>query len=207
MRKSLGLILLSASLWIGCQPKQTTAENQETVSETPETNKETYTNGIVYVNNDSLMKHFKLAAKLREMLEAETVRLQTELANKERKLYSDLESLKREARNLSQFEGQQRQKKLINEEQELMLLKDRYTNNLLKMEQDATFKVDETIEEYLGRYCEDKSIDMVFSYSKLGVIRWARKGTEITNEVIEGLNAEYDKEQQQADTTQVSKGK
>lgn len=198
MKTILGTILLAGAVMVGCQqPQNANTNNNTTVVKEQAGPSNNTQGGIVYVNNDSLLKNFKLAIELREQLTDETIKLQTELANKEKKLYGEVEQLKRQARTLSQFETEQRQKKLINDEQALLQLQETYRMRLAKLEQDATLKVDEAIQNYLDRYCDDKPINMVLSYTQLGIIRWAREGHEITNEVLAGLNEEYDNEKKE----------
>lgn len=197
-KKLLTLLFIGGSL-VACQPKKAeTPVKEEKKVEIKEAGVEELKGGrIVYVNIDSLLTNFKLAEKYTKILREETVRLQTELAGQEKQLYAEVEQLKRQAVGMSQFEVGTRQRKLAEKEQGLLKLRDTYTYNLAQQEEQYNIEVNDIITGYLNRYCEDKPIDMVLSYSRLGMIRWARKGFDITDEVLEGLNEEYEEREKE----------
>ena len=65
----------------------------------------------------------------------------------------------------------------------------------MALEQEYNRNIDQAINSFLDEYCQDKPYEMVISNSELGIIRWADKSLDITDEVLEGLNAAYRAEQ------------
>ena len=111
-----------------------------------------------------------------------------------------MQKLQAEAASLSQFEGQNRERKLYAEQDKLQSMQEEYTRNLMLLEQDYNREIDRAINNFLEEYCADKTYEMVLSNSDLGLIRWADKSLDITNDVLNGLNQAY-LEEQAANTT------
>jgi outer membrane protein len=156
---------------------------------------------IAIVNSDTLLSQFELAMFLRDELTERSLKYEGLLRQKESKLRADMEQLQRDAPTLSQFEGQRRQKQLYADQEKLQLKQDEYARKLMIIEQGYNRDIDRAINEFLDRYCADKSFEMVLSHSDLGIVRWAADGLDITSDVLEGLNKEY-KEKQESTTTQ-----
>tara|TARA_R110002050_G_scaffold102774_1_gene211583 strand:- start:18741 stop:19370 length:630 start_codon:yes stop_codon:yes gene_type:complete len=146
---------------------------------------------VVMVNSDTLMSQYAYAEVLRDQLTTATLKYEGILRQKESKLRADAAKLQSEAASLSQFEGQNRQRKLYEAQDQLQQTQEEYSRKLMEMEQGFNRDIHNAINEYLGRYCADKPYEMVLSNSDLGIIRWADKSLDITNEVLSGLNQEY----------------
>ena len=147
---------------------------------------------IAMVNSDSILSKYGYALQLRDNLSDKTVKFETTLRQMESKLRTDMEKLQRDAPTLSQFEGQNRQNKLIRAQENLQLKQEEYTRKLMEIEQGYNRDIHNAINEFLERYCQDKPYEMVLSNSDLGIIRWADKELDITSEVLNGLNQEYE---------------
>ncbi len=189
------LMVTNAMIFGGCQQnndksteqKQAGEQQQEeTAQKAPEA-----AQIIAFINTDTLLDKYQLAIDLREKLNAEKIKYETILSQKERKLYDDLAQLQRDAPTLSQFEGQTRQRKLYEEQDKLQQLQETYFQKLANREEQYNRQMNQAIHDFLETYCADKPYEMVISNSELGIIRWARKELDITSEVLEGLNAEY----------------
>lgn len=146
---------------------------------------------IAMVNSDSILSQYEYALYLRNQLGESTMKFEGTLRQMESKLRVDMEKLQRDAPNLSQFEGQNRQNKLIRAQENLQIKQEEYTRKLMEIEQGYNREIHNAINEFLDRYCIDKPYEMVLSNSDLGIIRWADKDLDITEDVLKGLNEEY----------------
>ena len=146
---------------------------------------------IAIVNSDTLLSQYDYALFLRDELTEQSLKYESVLRQAESKLRADMEKLQRDASTLSQFEGQRRQKELYDGQEKLQLKQEDYSRKLMTIEQEYNREIDQAINEYLDRYCADKSFEMVLSNSDLGIVRWAADGLDITNDVLAGLNTEY----------------
>ncbi len=173
--------------------KEVTSASEATTDATEEPAKKMMI--IAMVHADTIMGNYEYAQFLRDELTTLTLKYESILRQKETKLRGDAEKLQRDAASLSQFEGQNRQRKLYDDQEKLQIKQEEYTRKLMEIEQGYNRNIHDAINEYLGRYCADKPYEMVLSNSDLGIIRWADKSLDITNDVLEGLNAEYEQKQ------------
>lgn len=189
----VGIGMLSV-LMIACETKQEEVKPESTpvVTEKKMVVEEGQKMRVVaMINSDTIMGQYEYAIFLRDELTAQKLKYEGLLRQKESKLRADMEKFQREASTLTQFEGQVRQKALYEAQDKFQMKQEEYARKLYELEESYNRDIDRAINEFLGRYCEDKPYEMVLSNSNLGIIRWAHESLDITNEVLEGLNAEY----------------
>ena len=189
---ALGVLMTS------CDSKTTTDTNTAVEVEQPKEIVESSSKAqlaIAVINSDTILGRYEYASKLRDDLTAQSVKFRGILRQKESALMAEMQQLQAEASSLSQFEGQTRQRLLYEKQEKLQLKQDEYSQKLLILEQQYNRDIDAAIKEYLDRYCEDKPYQMVLSNTDLGVIRWYSSSLDVTTEVLEGLNAEYQEQQ------------
>lgn len=150
---------------------------------------------VAFINTDSIFAKYELAIQMKEDLEAEEERLTKQLQSKESQFMSEYEALQRNAPNMSQFEGQMKQQELLEKQQALVDLQDRYSLKLSNLEQEKNQELNVKIRSFLEGYSKDKPYEVVLSYNEMGIIRWGDKKLDITNEVIRQMNEQYKAEQ------------
>tara|TARA_Y100000782_G_C10188480_1_gene268507 strand:- start:2304 stop:2945 length:642 start_codon:yes stop_codon:yes gene_type:complete len=146
---------------------------------------------VAFINTDSIFAKYELAIQMKEDLEAEEERLTKQLQSKESQFMSEYEALQRNAANMSQFEGQMKQQELLEKQQALVDLQDRYSLKLSNLEQEKNQELNVKIRSFLEGYSKDKPYEVVLSYNEMGIIRWGDKKLDITNEVIRQMNEQY----------------
>ncbi len=146
-------------------------------------------NNIAYIKIDSLMKYYKKADELRKELNESRIKFDSELSSKQKKLMSDAESFRIRAATMSSFEAQQRQKELLEREQQLMQLEQNYGQRLAYTEAGFSNEINDSLNAFLAVFVKSKSYDVILSDNQTGAVLWGNPGNDITQEVIEGLNA------------------
>lgn len=146
---------------------------------------------VALINTDTLFTKYTFAIELKEKLRAKTEQFQLDLQRKENTLRADMQKLQNEAAQMSQFEGQVRERNLLKQQQELQLKEEQYARELMTLEQEFNRDIDREINAFLDDYCADKPYELVLSTSELGLVRWAHSSLDITKEVLSGLNEQY----------------
>ncbi|HBH06766.1 MAG TPA: hypothetical protein DDX92_09200 [Flavobacteriales bacterium] len=197
------VLLIGAFILASCNEPENQTTSAQSEANKPEINEvERASLPVVAVlNSDSVMENYKLAVKFRDKLNTERIRYDNILRNKQEKLLADADQLQKDAPTLSQFEGQVRQRKLLEEEQKLQMLQEQYAGQLMDMESSYTKQLNEKVSGFLKEYCSDKSYDMVISDGEMGLLRWYRDELDITREVVDELNLRYDQEQNKPEET------
>lgn len=146
---------------------------------------------VAMVNSDTIINKYEYALLLRDNLTQKSIQFENILRKKEIQLRNDVSQFQRDAPTLTQFEGKNREQKLIKLQEKLQKEQEDYGRQMITMEQGYNRDIHNAINAYLEIYCADKPYEMVLSNSDLGIIRWADKDLDITQEVLQGLNEEY----------------
>lgn len=97
------------------------------------------------------------------------------------------------ASTMTQFEGQMKQKELAKKEKELYDLQEKFT---VKFQNEQTKLDDEfqnKVNDFIKKYNDKAKYNIIIGASKLGnVVLDYNEGLNITNEVVSGLNEQYD---------------
>lgn len=148
---------------------------------------------IAYVNSDSVLANYTLVKSMREELEKNTKRLETELKNKQASFEKDAAYFQEQVnrKSISEASAQEIYGKLMAEQQKLYELRDQYSTQISQKEFDMNQLLLDSLDNFLKRYNKKMNFDYIFSYNKGGSILTANDSLDITKEVINLLNSEY----------------
>lgn len=149
---------------------------------------------VGYVLIDSLLAYYKMAQDLSEELLASKRSLESELSTKGQKLEKKIADFQYQVQKglITSFDAQQKERQLTEEQQVFINLQNDMQNRLMDEEQDKNVQVYETVIDYVDRYNESKGYNIIISQTSGGVLLYAEKYMNITKEILDGLNAEYD---------------
>lgn len=164
---------------------------------------------VAVVNTDSILKHYTLAVeaqdKLMNQYEESTLKLDTKLKtfqkeydtfqqdvlNFQRKLEAGA-FLSRERAESEQSRLQKKEQQLMAKQQELENLRQQLTNDFMNQQAELTQQLQDSVQQFLHEYNKDGHLHLILNDA---VIMDKTAGYDITDEVIEGLNARYVKEE------------
>jgi outer membrane protein len=144
---------------------------------------------VAVIEVDSLIKYYEKSAQMREELSNERIKYDNELSSAQRKLMADAEKFQRTASTMSNFEAQQRQKSLLEREQQLMQTEQQLTQRLAYSEALFSNEINDSLNAFLADYVQTQNFDVILSDNQAGVILWKRDAVNITQQVIDGMNA------------------
>lgn len=152
------------------------------------------THNIAYIDNDILLDGFKLAQELSAEFEAEQRRLENDLERRQRNFQLEIERFQRdiERGHVTMDEARVLEQELMIQQQDLMQLGETYRERLAIMEFQMNSELLDRIRDFLDRYNKEKGYDFILGYARGGGILYADKTHDITQEVLELMNMEYD---------------
>ncbi len=152
----------------------------------------TYT--IAFINSDTLMNQYKLFDDYNTNLENRKIQMEDEMASKAKKFEQDVNDFQKKVQSysISSDQAQKLEADLMKRQQDLMDLKEKMTEELLKMEMDNQTDLFEKIIEALKLYNKDYNYDYILGYSQGSGILYANEKHDITPAIVEILNTEYD---------------
>lgn len=154
-------------------------------------------NDIAYINTDSLLQHYLYAKDLNEgfIQMATNNRREIEAKNKEfQKMIEEYQNKLQNNAFLSTESQQSSYEALGKKETELRELQERHNQNLALESKRASDLIAKKISSFLQEYNKEKKYKVIFSNSGNDNILLADPQCDITEEVIQLLNAEYSKE-------------
>lgn len=184
-----GLIVLYALFFLGKKQGTTDDEQLHAI----EDRIEAATSSIAYVRSELLMEEYALAIKMRDDFEVEQLRMENDLSRRQRTFQNEVETFQRSisAGTIALEQAQAKEQELMLKQQELIQLNDTYRERLATKEFEMNVELLEKISDFLERYNTEAGYDYILGYSRGGGILHAEPKHDITQQVLERLNAEY----------------
>ena len=188
------LPLLIASLLLGsCNQKQngqpTTSDSLTAVTADP-----THQLKIGVVSLDSLYKNYEYYVDANKQIEAQLKRNQQTLANKAQQAQKAYASYMEKAQKglfTSQAQVDAEEKRITTMQQEGAQLEQRYAEEAMKAQADAQKALHDEVVAQLKAFNADKKYDLILTSVGLEGVMYAGEGFDITQEVLDFLNAAY----------------
>lgn len=169
---------------------------------------------IAIVNYDSLMANYKYVEELnQEVLDKkaeldakfESIAKQKDKAIRQRaeKFQLEVREFENKSAEMPEFTAKQTMMNLQNEEtkireeqyqgqMELDELQEEYTQVIVDLQLKNSDKLQEAIYGYLDRFNAEHNFSLIFAMSDGGNVMHANNSLNITNDIVDGLNAEYE---------------
>ena len=189
----IGLIALYSIHFLGPDPEQGVSDSGQHMLGVERKIDEAF-QSIAIVDNEVLLEEYLLAVKMRADYEAEKLRLENDLERRQRNFQTEVERFQRdiERGHVSMAKAQILEQELMLQQQDIFQLGDTYRERLIRKEMEMNSALLDKIEDFLERYNRDKGYDFILGYARGGGILHANKAHDITAEVLEQLNLEYE---------------
>ena len=162
---------------------------------------------IAIINTDSILKHYTLAVEASEKLMSRYGESTVKLDTKAKSLQGEVETfqrdvvdfqrkleanafLSRERAESEQARLQKKEQQLMAKQQDLENLRQKLSADFMQEQADLTQQLQDSVQAYLREYNADGRYHLVLNDA---VLMNKVAGYDITNEVIDALNARYKK--------------
>ena len=149
---------------------------------------------IAFVEIDSLLSKYHFCNDVNEEMLKKEENIRTTLNEKGKKLEKQVAEFQRKYENngfVSPERAQQEYQRIQKQQQELQELQQKLTNELAAENQKNTLELRDSINAFLKVYNQEKGYDLIISNSGFDNLLYGNPAYNITNEVVEGLNARY----------------
>jgi outer membrane protein len=147
---------------------------------------------IAFVDIDSLEAHYDYFKSKKEEFTRRQAAIESELQRSGAQLQQQAADFQRKAQSggfASQAEGEAAGRRIQQMEQSLETRRQTLASGLLKDQDAFNADLQKRLDAFLADYVKDKGYDYVLSYSKAGSILFANQSLNVTDDVIEGMNA------------------
>lgn len=146
---------------------------------------------IAYINTDSLWNKLDMVKDMNKTLEQEKATYENQFKARATAFQTEVRNFEAKAPSMSQFEGQAKQQELMKQEQELYDYQDQLSEKLAISEQKKSEEFNKTLKAFLKSHNEEHKYKYILAYSQIGSVLMADSTLEITNQVVDLMNAEY----------------
>lgn len=151
---------------------------------------------IAYINLDSLLENYQFAIEANDQIMSKQEDARLKLNTRARNLQNKAADFQRKLDNnafLSRERAEQEAMKIQKEQQELQELEAKLSQDIAMELQDINLQLADSLTNYLKEYNADGRFQMILSNTGKDNVLMAADALDITNDVIEGLNARYSK--------------
>lgn len=159
---------------------------------------------IVYINSDSLLVNYDYIKDQQEVLKEKSEKLNAEYKNRAQGLQTEFNNYQQNSANMTIGQARAVEEDLMKKQQNLKLYEQSLGQQLVNEEGKINQELYDKVSAFLKQYGEENELHMVVKYNPGSDVLYANNGMDITNDVLDGLNAEYNNvEVAEADTTVV----
>lgn len=185
------LAMLMAVMFVQCNNN-----NTATATSAPATATATGTSNmkIAYVEIDSLLTKYRFWNDLNEQMIKKEENIRTTLNEKAKALDAAMREFQRKYENngfVSQESAQQQQARLVKQQQELQALQEKLSKDLADENQKNSLQLRDSINSFLKIYNQTKGYSLIISNTGFDNLLYADPAYNITQEIVDGLNARY----------------
>ena len=149
---------------------------------------------IAYVEIDSLLSKYNFWKDLNEQMIKKEENIRTTLNEKGKKLEAEAREFERKIQNngfATRERAEQEQARLVKQQQELQALQQKLAEELAVENQNYNLQMRDSINSFLKVYNQTKGYDLIISNTAFDNLLYGNPAYNITNEIVEGLNARY----------------
>ena len=146
---------------------------------------------LVYVDITKLMDGYDRADVEKTKFEAMASKMQANVDSLIANWQEELKIYEKERSSMSSKEVDLKKELLANKQQQISNYQQAIQRQIDEEDEKASRTVINDINDYVKQYGKEHNYKIIFGASGGGNIMYAQEGTDLTQEVLEGLNAEY----------------
>ncbi|MDD2345793.1 MAG: OmpH family outer membrane protein [Bacteroidales bacterium] len=150
---------------------------------------------IAFLNTDSVFGNYKLVEQLKDELIVKKEKMESEVMSKQQTFQTKLTNFQSNVQNnrITFEQSQDAERKLMQERDEIVALGERYSSDIMALEYQMQLQITDSVINFANRYNKTYNADYILGYTKGGGILVANEKYDITQDIITGLNEEYEK--------------
>lgn len=150
---------------------------------------------LVYVDVNKLIQGYKRTKIAKAEFDKKATTMKGNIDSLVGKWQKELQSYEKERASLSAKELKLKQELLANKQQQINGYQEAIQKQIQEEDKKITQTVINDINDYIKEYGKSHGYKIIFGASGGGNIMYADESTDLTEKVLKGLNAEYDKKQ------------
>lgn len=146
---------------------------------------------ILYINTDSVITSYNFTKEKSEFLKKNNEERQKMLEGKQAAYESAVRKYQSSLSILTDRERAAQEEKIAGMQNEFMMLQQQFQQDAMVEQETMLSSIVDTLESFMNDYVKGKNVEYVLGYQANGTMFYKNKQNDITNDVIEKLNARY----------------
>ena len=149
---------------------------------------------VAFINTDSLLLNYNFAKEVNDQLMSKEEASRADYAEKAKIFQQDAVDFQRKVQTnafLSQDRFNKERDRLAKAEQDLQILNQRLTNELMQEQDKLNRQLRDTLESYLKEFAKDKPYKVILSNTLGDNVLYGADGVDITQEITDALNERH----------------
>lgn len=159
---------------------------------------------IAYILEDSLLNKYEYFKELAEALGKKQKDAEADYTLKAQGLQKEIEGFQRTAGNMTMAQARAVEEDLVRKRQNLMMLQETVGQEMMREEGQLNLKLYNKISEFLNSYAAEKGYSLILNFKRGNAVMYGHAGMDITTEVLNGLNSQYEASKSEGSITPVS---
>lgn len=160
---------------------------------------------IAYINSDTVLKYYEYLKVNKEQLEAKTKKMDQDYRNRAMGLQSEIQAYQRNVNSMTLGQVRATEEDLGKKQQNLQMYQQSLAQQLMEEEAKLNRELYGRVTGFLKKYGQERGLQVVLKYDPNSDVLFGGPGLDISQDVIKGLNDEYQVEKAggkvKADTT------
>lgn len=162
---------------------------------------------IAYINSDTVLKYYDYLKVSREQLEIKTKKMDQDFRTRAMGLQNEFSAYQRNVNSMTLGQVKAAEEDLGKKQQNLQLYQQTLSQQVMEEESKLNKELYDRITAFLNKYGKDKGLQVVLKFDPTSDVLHVSENLDISQDVIKGLNSEYQTEKSggKSDTTKVKK--
>ncbi len=149
---------------------------------------------IAYINSDTVLKYYDYLKVSKEKLEEKTKAMDQEYRNRAIGLQNEIQAYQRNVNSMTLGQVKATEEDLGKKQQNLQMYQQNLQQQLMEEEAKLNKELYDRVTNFLGKYGTEKGLQVVLKYDATSDVLYATNGLDISKDVIDGLNKDYQTE-------------
>ena len=146
---------------------------------------------LAYINSDSVLEQYEYLKEQRSLLEAKGGKMDAEYRNRAQGLQNEISTYQRNVNNMTYNQQRSAEEELTRKQQNLELYQQSLSQELMVDQNKLNKELYDRITSFLKDYGKERGLQVVLKFDPTSDVLYAGESLEITQDVIDGLNAIY----------------
>ncbi|MBX2947624.1 MAG: OmpH family outer membrane protein [Cyclobacteriaceae bacterium] len=185
------LVAVGVLYYLHFSPKSTSSSSSEAAFDIGELK-------VAYINSDSVLEKYDYLKASAEILEAKTKKVEQDYINRAQSLQNEITAYQRNMNNMTVGQVRAVEEDLGKKQQNLQLYEQSIRQELMNDQSKLNKELYDRITAFLKNYGKERGLHLVLKFDTTSDVLFGVEALDITQDVIEGLNAAYATEKGQA---------